>query len=233
MKERGFVAAAAASLVLLAGCGGYTGQRPPEDEPGVANGQGANGNGDGPAVPNLSIPPVTSPASASTASKAPASGPASGSAKPSKAATKASTGCGKVGKVNLIGFVATSKIRKSVQSFRVTLSQGTLSRTAWTADDLKNRHGFPVVPGVGVEGDNFTFVLGGSGNRPTALPGSWNAETKATLLIEGLAGDGRSIYQQSRTFKFKTTYPNGKACDKTPALSFGTKLTEANRISKS
>jgi hypothetical protein len=128
--------------------------------------------------------------------------------------------------------MASKKIRSAVTSFRVTLTQGNLSRSAWTPADPAHPHGMPLVRGVLIDGaGNYNFILGPDGDVNAALAGStWLPKPKATLLIEALASNGKSIYQQSKTFTFTLRYPNGKACDKVPSLYFFTTLVAADQI---
>jgi hypothetical protein len=211
-------------IVLASGCGGYAGDHPP-----------VGGPGDFPVAGQTSAIPqepgaVPTQAQTQTVPKEPV--PSNGvSAPPTPRATAAGGQvCTLVGKLSSVSFKASAKIRSSVTSFRATLTQGALSRTAWTPADPDHTHGMPLVRGVLIANGTYTFVLGGDGNPQAALPGAWNAEAKARLLIEALGSDGRTIYQQSKTFSFTKSYPNGKACDKTPAISFLAELAAADQF---
>lgn len=207
------------ALLLLGGCGGYAGTPLPAPNP-LAT---PTPTGTGVAIPNdpgQGLPVVTSApgAAASTpAAPVPTSAPV--------------PGCPAAKGIDTVTFVASTKIRQGIVSFRVTLTQGAATGSAWTPADPTNPHGMPLVRGVLIDGKGtYTFIIGGGSASAVAIPGAWRPRPKATVLIEALASDGTSIYQQSKTFSFAKVYPDGRACDRVPSLVFATTLVEADRI---
>lgn len=207
------LAACATTAVVLTGCGGYVGPEPVDGARRPSPSASAT----------LQIPPVQ----AMVNGTAPAA-PAPTAAAPSKGSTGAVAP--KCPTSSAVGFSAPAKIRTQVISFRVTLTQGATTSSAWTPDDPKDRHGLPLVAGVVFEGDDYWFFLGGAAERDVALRGAWKAKPRATMLVEGLAGDGRALYQQSRSFDFQQSTPDGGTCK--PVLSYFTALTAEDQISR-
>lgn len=209
------LAACAAVAVAVAGCGGYVGERPVD---------GARRPVSTTSSTPLQIPPVEA-----MINGIPRANPTvSLGASSTQAATSPGAAPNTCRTRSAVGLAVPAKIRGQVTSLRVTLTQGAITHAAWTADDLNDRRGLPLVPGVVVDGDTYWFFLGGVTARDAALRGSWRAKPRATLLVEGLAGDGRAVYQQRRSFAFTSTRPDGQAC--APVLSYVTALSAQDQV---
>lgn len=201
---------------LLTGCGGYAGPLPAATTPLPTAGPTEGGQ-------NVVVPTDAGIATPSVPSGTP-------TATRTVAATATSTGCPSVAFASYVSFTASTKIRSAVNSFRVTLTQGTLSRTAWTPADPAHPHGIPVARGSGrTSNGSYIFSLGFR-DRTASLAGAWRPGVKTTILIEGLGSDGRGIYQLSQHFTFDTYLPNGKGCPPDPGLRYSTELQMADQI---